>query len=254
MDFQKADFIGNSCSVCFKCKCFTTLVEEFWMSSVGISKRIFIVGLIGAIIASSLIATVVTTQFVKSVGLKGDKGDTGSQGPKGDTGSQGPKGDTGSQGPIGDTGPQGPQGPQGPAGSPIVFARWSLTWYTLSGSLQWGASVGTSTWGSVFDHDFGVGNALFQGYSTYIGFQATMTVNMTRDGPVHFVIGSDDGSQLYVDGTVWIDNWGTHAYAEKGVTRDLARGTHTLILWYYQVGGAGRVSFDCDPDILMWNP
>jgi len=45
-----------------------------------------------------------------------------------------------------------------------------------------------------------------------------MTINMQRDGPVHFVIGSDDGSQLYVDGELWIDNWGSHSYREMGVT------------------------------------
>jgi hypothetical protein len=207
--------------------------------SMGISKTMFIVGLIAAILASSLISAVIVTQLPTAKGPKGDKGD------KGDTGATGATGPQGSQGPKGDTGLQGPA---------TVFSTWSLTWYTLSGSLQWGASVGTSTWGSVFDHDFGTGNNLFQGYSTYIGFQATMTVNMQRDGPVHFVIGSDDGSQLYVDGTLWIDNYGSHPYAEKGVTKDLARGTHTLTLWYFQVTGSARVSFNCDPDILMWNP
>ena len=196
----------------------------------------FIVGLIIAILASSAISALATTQLALVRGPKGDKGD---------------KGDTGATGPQGATGATGPQGATGPATN---FARWSLTWYTLTGSLQWGASVGTSTWGSVFDHDFGTGNNLFQGYSTYIGFQATMTVNMQRDGPVHFVIGSDDGSQLYVDGVLWIDNYGAHSYTEKGVTRDLAGGTHTLTLWYYQVTGPARVSFNCDPDILMWNP
>ena len=204
----------------------------------GISKTMFIIGLIVAILASSLISVMASMQWALIKGPKGDKGD------KGDTGA------TGSQGPQGLQGIQGPQGPAGPA---TTFARWSLTWYTITGAYQWGASVGTSTWGAVFDHDFGTG-VVFGGYSDYIGFQAVMTINMQRDGPVHFVTGSDDGSKLYVDGELWIDNWGSHSYREMGVTRDLSKGTHTLTLWYYDISGGARISFNCDLDILMWNP
>jgi len=216
-------------------------------SSKGISNVIFVAGLLGSILASSVISTLVVTQ----VGLRGPQGP---KGDKGDQGPAGPQGIQGLQGPKGDMGPQGPQGLQGPKGEPgqtIIFAQWSLTWYTITGDYQWGASVGTSTWGSVFDHDYGTG-ALFSGYDDYIGFKATMTVKMQRDGPVHFVTGSDDGSRLYVDGTLWIDNWGTHAYLEKGVTKDLSKGSHTLTLWYYEINSVARISFNCDPDILMW--
>jgi hypothetical protein len=202
-------------------------VEKLTEVKTGISKTMFVIGLIIAILASSLISIVVSMQWAK--GPKGDKGDTGATGPKGD------------------------KGDKGEPGNETVFAQWSLIWYTITGAYQWGASVGTSTWGAVFDHDFG-SNVLFSGYSDYIGFQATMTVNMQRDGPVHFVTGSDDGSRLYVDGELWIDNWGSHSYSEKGVTRDLSKGFHTLTLWYYDISGVARVSFNCDLDILMWNP
>jgi len=202
-------------------------VEKLTEVKTGISKTMFVIGLIIAILASSLISIVVSMQWAKGPG--GDKGDTGATGPKGD------------------------KGDKGEPGNETVFAQWSLTWYTITGAYQWGASVGTSTWGAVFDHDFG-SNVLFGGYSDYIGFQATMTVNMQRDGPVHFVTGSDDGSRLYVDGELWIDNWGSHSYSEKGVTRDLSKGFHTLTLWYYDISSVARVSFNCDLDILMWNP
>jgi len=114
----------------------------------GISKTTFIVGIIVAILASSLISVLATTQLALMTGPKGDKGD---------------KGD------IGATGSQGATGPQGPAGPATTFARWSLAWYNITGT-QWGASVGNSTWGAVFDHNFR-SNALFGGYSDYIGFQ-----------------------------------------------------------------------------------
>jgi len=134
-----------------------------------------------------------------------------------------------------------------------VFARWNLTWLLVLESGEWGASVGNSTWGAVFDYDFGT-NAIFGSYTDLVGFRATMTINMQRDGPVHFVIGSDDGSELRVDGEVWIDNWGTHGYREMSVTRNLSKGNHTLTLWYFDWNADARVSFNCDPDILVWNP
>jgi len=181
-------------------------------------------------------------------GPKGDKGDNGPQGPTGPLGPAGVQGPTGLQGPKGDKGDTGPQGPAGPT---VVFAQWNLTWKTLTGDLQWGAAVGTSKWGSIFDYDWGTG-VVFLGYDDYIGFQATMTINMTRDGPVHFVIGSDDGSRLYIDGVLKIDYWWSHIYGERGITTDLSKGLHTLTLWYYDVAGGARVSFNCDLDLLMW--
>lgn len=206
--------------------------------TLGISKTTFIVGLIIAIVASSLVSVLATTQLALIKGPKGDKGD---------------KGDKGETGATGDQGQQGIQGEQGPTGPATVFAQWTLTWYTITGTNQWGASVGSSIWGAVFDHDFG-SSVIFGGYADYVGFQATMTINMQRDGPVHFVTGSDDGSKLYVDGVLWIDNWGSHPYSQLGTTKDLSKGFHTLTLWYYDITGTGRISFDCDSDIIMWNP
>lgn len=56
--------------------------------SVGISKTLFVVGLIAAILASSLISAVIVTQLPIAKGPKGDKGDTGA------TGLQGPPGES----------------------------------------------------------------------------------------------------------------------------------------------------------------
>jgi hypothetical protein len=81
----------------------------------GISKTMFVVGLIVAIVASSLIASVVSMQFTK--GLKGDKGDIGATGTTGATGPQGIQGITGATGATGPTGPQGPKGDKGDSGT-----------------------------------------------------------------------------------------------------------------------------------------
>jgi len=214
-------------------------------TSVGVSKGVFV----GGLIATLILSVILSYGILVAVGpQKGEKGDTGPQGETGATGLQGPQGIQGEQGL---TGPKGDKGDPGQDGREVVFAQWNLTWYTLTGDLQWGASVGTSKWGAVFDHDFG-GGVVFLGYDDYIGFQAIMKINMQRDGPVHFVIGSDDGSRLYIDGNLRIDNWGTHTFTYRGITIDLSKGFHTLMLWYYDVTGGARVSFDCDSDILMW--
>lgn len=185
----------------------------------------FIGGLIIAIVASSIISTFIAMQIP---GPKGDKGDTGPQGA------------------------EGPQGEQGPQGSTVEFAQWSVSWKTITGDLEWGAEVKTSTFSSTFNYDWGLGTIIL-GYDDYIGFYATMQIRMQRDGPVSFTIGSDDGSKLYIDGDLKIDNWGTHTYQTKTIVINLSQGTHTIGLWYYDLTGYARISFDCDSDILMWH-
>ncbi len=78
----------------------------------GISKAMFIAGLIIAIVAASAAASVVSSQFAK-----GPQGDTGATGAAGPEGPQGPQGDTGA------TGAAGPEGPAGPAGPPGSFSK-----------------------------------------------------------------------------------------------------------------------------------
>jgi len=202
---------------------------------VGIPKTTFIVGLIIAVLAASLISTIVSMQL--TVVPKGDKGDTGDTGPQGPTGPQGQEGDKG------DTGPVGPS---------LVVAQWNVSWRTLTGDLQWGAEVGTSEFSGTFDYNWGTGN-VFLGYDDYIGFVANMQVNVQRNGPTTFTVGSDDGIKLFVNGYV-IDDYSRHSYRTKSITVHLGEGFHTLTLYYYDVTSAARVSFDCDFDILMGSP
>jgi hypothetical protein len=103
------------------------------MNKKGLTKTIFAVGLIAAILFASLLSYgITTTQF--TVGRQELRGETGAQGPKGDTGdtgaagaagaagARGPSGAagaTGAMGVTGATGAQGLQGLQGPAGLSI---------------------------------------------------------------------------------------------------------------------------------------
>ena len=195
----------------------------------GISRGVFIAGIIIAILTSSAIS-IFTVNQLNMPGLKGEKGDTGA------------------------IGPQGPQGPQGPKGDPaaVTFAKWNVNWHTFTGDMLPGPSVGNSTFCSTFDYDWGTG-IVFSIYDDYIGFMATMQVKMQRSGPVAFTVGSDDGHILYLDGVVVVTDWAAlHSYRTQTAIRYLTFGTHTLSLEYRETSGAARVSFECDSDILAW--
>ena len=195
----------------------------------GMSRGVFIAGIIIAILTSSAIS-IFTVNQLNMPGLKGEKGDTGT------------------------IGPQGPQGPQGPKGDPaaVTFAKWNVNWHTFTGDMLPGPSVGNSTFCSTFDYDWGTG-IVFSIYDDYIGFTATMQVKMQRSGPVAFTVGSDDGHILYLDGVVVVTDWAAlHSYRTQTAIRYLTFGTHTLSLEYRETSGAARVSFECDSDILAW--
>jgi len=78
---------------------------------VGLSRGMFVAGIVVAILVSSLASTVASMML--SVGPKGDKGDPGLQGVQGSQGVQGLQGAQGVQGLQGAQGIQGPQGEQG---------------------------------------------------------------------------------------------------------------------------------------------
>lgn len=129
--------------------------------------------------------------------------------------------------------------------------EWDVTWRTITGDRQWGAQIGKSTFPATFSYSWGYGN-VYNEYRNYIGFTATCEVWSPRDGMVYFKIGSDDGSQLFVDNTKIIDNWygGVHHTKSKSVY--LSRGKHELKLRFHEIDGQASISFDCDKDILSW--
>jgi len=88
----------------------------------GMSKGMFVAGLVLAIVVSSSIGMAVSS--ILSFGPKGDKGDTGLQGVQGIQGIQGVQGLQGIQGVKGDKGDIGDTGPQGP---PVNFSMDNLT-------------------------------------------------------------------------------------------------------------------------------
>ncbi len=242
----------------------------------GVTKTVFIIGLVVTMVFATVLSAG-ASMLVIPQGEKGEKGDTGTTGPQGPVGPQGPQGERGATGPAGATGStgptgatgatgatgsqgsqgiqgiQGPKGDKGDTGATPSFSKWTVTWKTITGSLQWGSNVGTNEFSPVFDYNWG-DSAVFSSYADYVGFSATMNINMQRTGPVTFTIGSDDGARLYVDGVMQIDDWSTHGYRTTSKVINLDQGTHTLTLWFYEITGTAHMSFDCDIDVIMWAP
>jgi hypothetical protein len=63
-------------------------------------------------------------------------------------------------------------------------------------------------------------------------------------GTYRFMLNSDDGSRLYLDGKLVIDHWGNHAAWEKSFETMLEAGKEiTVKIEYYESGGDASVSF-----------
>lgn len=75
----------------------------------------------------------------------------------------------------------------------------------------------------------------------WYGLDIRFTVNVPQDGPRDFVLLSDDGAMLYVDGAELIDNDGLHTPGAVMGTVNLTQGIHHLRVRYFQGPGDGAL-------------
>lgn len=66
-------------------------------------------------------------------------------------------------------------------------------------------------------------------------------MNIIEPGTYRFDLSSDDGSLLYLDGTLVLDNGGIHTYQEKSVTLYLKAGKFNFLLDYFDLIGDARL-------------
>jgi len=119
--------------------------------------------------------------------------------------------------------------------------EWSVTWYeVVSEDGTFGNELGSSTFPLRFFHSL----EGFDDRYDHIGFKATLVVEVSGNLTVHFEIGSDDGSKLFVDGNEVIDLWWLHGYKVASVDLLLEEGVHTLEMWWYEWEGDSVASFD----------
>jgi hypothetical protein len=125
----------------------------------------------------------------------------------------------------------------------LATARdWAVTWYHVTDQFGgWGSSMGTDT----FHPNFHLTSVSYSGETLHLGFKATTTIDLMQDATITFVIGSDDGSLLYVDDRdVGLNMWVTQAYRTMSADVPLTSGTHKLEMQYYQWEGGSEVSFE----------
>jgi alpha-L-fucosidase len=71
----------------------------------------------------------------------------------------------------------------------------------------------------------------------YFGLEYSCYIRMPEDGVYSFFLASDDGSRLFVNNKLLVDNDGLHAMLEKKGVVALSAGLHAMTVQYFQKGG-----------------
>ncbi|MEO6949695.1 MAG: PA14 domain-containing protein, partial [Ginsengibacter sp.] len=78
--------------------------------------------------------------------------------------------------------------------------------------------------------------------STSYSFNYTGYINVPTDGQYTFYTASDDGSSLYIDNILVVNNDGLHGWTEQSGVIGLQSGKHAISVGYFQQGGAQNLS------------
>ncbi|RYG01448.1 MAG: beta-glucosidase, partial [Chitinophagaceae bacterium] len=62
-------------------------------------------------------------------------------------------------------------------------------------------------------------------------------IQIDTEGEYKFFTSSDDGSKLYIDGKVVVDNDGDHGVIERSGSVNLSKGKHAIVIEYFNGGG-----------------
>jgi hypothetical protein len=78
------------------------------------------------------------------------------------------------------------------------------------------------------------------GQKEHFGLLISGLIKAPQDGVYEFNLGSDDGSKLWIDGKLAVDNGGVHSLSGKSASVALAAGYHTVQIGYFnKTGGLG---------------
>lgn len=96
----------------------------------------------------------------------------------------------------------------------------------------------------------GVWIGLPAGMSDTFASRHSGTISIATAASYTFYLKSDDGSRLWLDGTLLIDNDGVHGMVEKSASRTLTAGSHDLRIEFFENGGgAGLIASWAGPGI-----
>jgi hypothetical protein len=102
------------------------------------------------------------------------------------------------------------------------------------------------TWGMLPDFDSlaPASKGIAQNFDVSVGRQDNFAlrftgyINIQTAGEYTFYTNSDDGSKLYIDGTLVVNNDGTHGTQDRSGTITLTTGKHTLVVTYFEKTGS----------------
>ncbi len=111
-----------------------------------------------------------------------------------------------------------------------------MTYFAHNGRLDTVALIGKGkrVGRGTTDRIYSMGDKKFGG-SWNIEFSGTMAIG--KDGKYEFVVSSDDGSALYIDGREIVMNDGSHGSVTKRNTVKLPAGNHQVNLLYFNTSG-----------------
>lgn len=92
-------------------------------------------------------------------------------------------------------------------------------------------------------HQFDVG---VTPHRDQFGLRFEGRLQLDQPGDYTFHVGSDDGSRLWIDGSVVVDNDGVHAFQMKSGKVKLEAGTHSIRVDYFEQGGEERLSVELE--------
>ena len=72
------------------------------------------------------------------------------------------------------------------------------------------------------------------------GIVATGQIWIPEAGTYFFGTNSDDGSELWIDGEMVVDNSGLHGAQDRFGSKDLAAGLHNIVYYMFERGGGGH--------------
>jgi hexosaminidase len=83
--------------------------------------------------------------------------------------------------------------------------------------------------------------AKFRGKSRTYGVVLSGYINIDKDGLYNFSTTSDDGSQLWIDDKLVVQNDGKHFNFETNGVANLLKGYHKMEIRYFQAGGSNEL-------------
>jgi hypothetical protein len=86
------------------------------------------------------------------------------------------------------------------------------------------------------------------------GYRLTAYVEVIEEGSYSFHVESDDGSKLYVNDNLLIDNDGIHAPEEKSGSLTLSQGYHQIVVDYFEASGGNTLNVEWTPPSSGQNP